>query len=91
VIRLPRPETAAPAAGLARAGETGAIQTSAEREAAELARATARFPGHEITREHTGGGRVYVARAREPGVSPYLVMSHSLEKVCSRLSPGSWT
>jgi hypothetical protein len=84
VIRLPRPETAAPAAGLARAPGT-----RQERESAELARAAARFPGHEITGEHTGGGRVYVARARDLGTSPYLVMSHSLEKVCARLSPGA--
>jgi hypothetical protein len=82
VIRLPRPETAAPVA----ASLASATGTRQEREAAELARAAARFPGHEITGEHTGAGRVYVARARHLGTSPYLVMSHSLEKVCARLS-----
>lgn len=82
VIRLPRPETAAPVA----ASLASATGTRQEREAAELARAAARFPGHEITGEHTGAGRVYVARARDLGTSPYLVMSHSLERVCARLS-----
>jgi hypothetical protein len=81
VIRLPRPEAAAPAACLA-----SAEGTAEEREAAALARAAARFPGHEITREHTGAGRAYVARARDLSTSPYLVMSHSLERLCVRLS-----
>lgn len=84
VIRLPRPETAAPVARLA-----GAEGTREEREAAELARAAARFPGHEITREHTGAGRAYVARARDLDISPYLVMSHSLERLCTWLSAAS--
>lgn len=80
VIRLPRPETAAPAAALA---STGA--TEEERESAELTRAAARFPDHEITREDTGAGRAYVARARDLGTSPYLVMTGSLERLCARL------
>jgi hypothetical protein len=49
-----------------------------------------RISGHEVTREHTGAGRAYVARARDLDTSPYLVMSHRLARLCAWLGPGSW-
>jgi len=82
VIRLPHPVSRPGAAGLAHG-----VGTGEEQEAAELDRAAARFPDHEITREHTGAGRAYVARARDLATSPYLVMTSSLEQLCTRLGP----
>ena len=82
VIRLPRPE---PAPG-STAGPAGADRAG---EAAALEQAAVRFPGHHITRQHTGAGPAYVAQARDLATSPYVVMTSSLADLCARLDPDS--
>jgi hypothetical protein len=82
VIRLPWPEplpgsTAGPA-GADRAGEAAALEQAA-----------VRFPGHHITRQHTGAGPAYVAQARDLATRPYVVMTSSLADLCARLDPDS--
>jgi S-adenosyl methyltransferase len=74
VLRLPRRDG------------TG-LTARAEREVADLAQAAAQFPGHDITHEHTGAGRAYVAKARDLSTSPYLVMTSTLDQLRARLGP----
>lgn len=50
-----------------------------------LEQAAAQFPGHRITREHTGAGLAYAAQARDLATHPYTVMASSLEQLCARL------
>ena len=54
---------------------------------AELEQAAARFPGHRITREHTGAGIAYAAQARDLTTHPYAVMTSTLAGLCDRLDP----
>jgi len=80
VIRIPRPEPV-----------LGSLPAPASRagEAAALEQAAARFPGHRITREHTGAGIAYVAQARDLATRPYAVMTSTLAALCARLDPAS--
>jgi hypothetical protein len=54
--------------------------------AAELARRAAQYPGHGLTREDTGNGTRYVARARDLDTHPYLVMTATLDDLCPHLA-----
>jgi hypothetical protein len=81
VIRLPRPEPAP--------GSTPGLVAGRAGEAAGLEQTAARFPGHRITRQHTGAGPAYVAQARDLSVRPYAVMTSTLADLCARLDPAS--
>jgi hypothetical protein len=59
---------------------------SAQEQAAELQRRAAQHPGHYLTREDTGNGARYVARARDLSTHPYLVMTATLEDLCTHLT-----
>ena len=78
VLRLPGP--AAPS-------RTLRATPSPQEQAAELERRAAQHPGHDLTREDTGNGLRYVARARDLNTHPYLVMTTTLDDLCARLRP----
>jgi SAM-dependent methyltransferase len=60
---------------------------SPQEQAAELERRAAQFPGHDLAREDTGNGPRYVARARDLGTHPSLVMTATLDDLCAHLAP----
>jgi SAM-dependent methyltransferase len=60
---------------------------SPQEQAAELERRAAQYPGHDLTREDTGNGTRYVARARDLNTHPSLVMTSTLDELCARLTP----
>lgn len=58
-------------------------------EAAELVRRAAQHPGHDLTREDTGNGLRYIARARDLDTHPSLVMTATLDDLCAQLAPAT--
>jgi hypothetical protein len=81
VLRLPQPK---PVPGSS-SEPANASRPGSPAEAAALKQAAAQFPGHRITREHTGAGLAYAAQARDLATHPYTVMASSLEQLCARL------
>jgi hypothetical protein len=83
------PPTSAPAAAPARAAVAQprpARNTDPAAEAAELNHRAVQYPGHDLTREDTGNGPRYVARARDLGIHPSLVMTATLDDLCAQLA-----
>jgi S-adenosyl methyltransferase len=84
VLRLPAP---APVTGVAAGSSRTAGRPSAQEEAVRLACLAAQWPGHDLTREDTGHGARYVARARDLATRPSLVMTSTVEELGARLGP----
>ena len=82
VLRLPRP----PRSTTATAQPITRPQPSPQEQAAELERATARHPAHEITTDLTAGRLRYIARARRLSTHPYLVIATTLDELTAELS-----
>jgi hypothetical protein len=64
-----------------------ARDTDPAAEAAQLARRADQYPGHDLTREDTGNGPRYIARARDLDTHPSLVMTATLDDLCAELAP----
>jgi hypothetical protein len=84
VLRLP---VSARIPGTAARCLRAAGRPSPQEEAAGLARLAAQWPGHDLTREDTGHGARYVARARDLATRPSLVMTSTVEELGNRLGP----
>jgi SAM-dependent methyltransferase len=76
VILLPVP---------AKAPGTVRVMSSPQEDAARLAGLAAQWPGHDLTREDTGHGPRYIARARTLDTSPSLVMTATLDDLSAQL------
>jgi hypothetical protein len=86
VLRLPVP---ASAPGTVASSLRVSGGPSAQEEAVRLAKLAAQWPGHDLTREDTGHGARYVARARHLATRPSLVMTSTVEELGAQLGPAS--